>query len=72
MLGAVLNYTLSHQQGGTSQVGFGQIRELLDNPGAVADGAVRVVLGGALHTTFWGIFFIALGTLLVSVAGSPQ
>jgi MFS family permease len=67
VLGALLNYTLSHQQTGASQVGFGQIRELLDNPGLVADDTVRAVLGSALHVTFWGVFLIAAATLAVSL-----
>jgi MFS family permease len=67
VLGAVLNYTLSHQQTGATKVGFGQIRDLLDNPGLVADDGVRAVLGSALHVTFWGIMVIALATLAVSL-----
>ncbi len=67
VLGAVLNYTLSHQQTRATKIGFGQIRQLLDNPGLVADDSVRAVLGSALHITFWGILLIALATFAVSL-----
>ena len=67
VLGAILNYTLAHQQQQTAHIGFAQIRELLDNPGLVTDAAARVALGQSLHVTFWGVFFIATGTLLAAL-----
>ncbi len=68
VLGAVLNYSLSHRAPGSDTVEFDQIRQLLDHPGLVAgDAAIRDALASALHTTFWAVFLIALSTLLVAL-----
>ncbi len=62
VLGGVLNLGLARQQHGT--VGFDQVRQLLDHPGALAgEAAVREALGQALHLTFWAVFAVALATL---------
>ncbi|HYZ64319.1 MAG TPA: MDR family MFS transporter [Acetobacteraceae bacterium] len=58
VLGGVLNTSLAHRAGGA--VGFEQIRRLLDQPGAVADAAVRAALGHSLHLTFWAMFLITV------------
>ena len=66
VLGAVLNYALSH---GGRNVGFGQIRALLDHPGlaATADAVVRDGLARGLHLTFWGVFGVAAATLVMGL-----
>ena len=78
VLGAVLNYTLAHHASGTADVGFTQIRELLDHPGLI-DPTVRDALGHALHLTFWAVFLVALATLLaallvpaITLASAPE
>ena len=72
VLGAVLNYSLSHRAAGSDAVAFDQIRQLLDHPGLVAgDAAIRDALAGALHTTFWAVFLIALSTLLAALLVPP-
>ncbi len=68
VLGTVLNYGLAHPVSGPA-VSSDQLRRLLDAPdslGALAD-AVRTALGQSLHITFWGIFAIAVLTLLLSL-----
>ena len=68
VLGGVLNVSLAHRGGAAEAVDFGQIRQLLDHPGAaVGDQLVRAALGGALHLTFWATFLITALTLLAAV-----
>ena len=65
VLGGVLNLGLARQ--GHGAVGFDQVRQLLDHPGALAgEAAVRDALGQALHLTFWAVFAVALATLAVA------
>ena len=68
VLGTVLNYWLAHPGGGRA-VSSDQLRQLLDRPDALAGAAtgVRSVLQQSLHVTFWGIFVIAVMTLLLSL-----
>ena len=69
VLGTVLNYGLAHPTSGPA-VSSDQLRRLLDAPdslAAVSADAVRGVLGQSLHVTFWGIFGIAVLTLLLSL-----
>ncbi len=68
VLGTVLNYWLAHPGGGHA-VSSDQLRQLLDRPDALAGAAagVRSVLQQSLHVTFWGIFVIAVLTLLLSL-----
>ena len=68
VLGTVLNYGLAHPATGPS-VSSDQLRRLLDAPDSLAEtaDAVRGALGQSLHVTFWGIFAIAVLTLLLSL-----
>ena len=68
VLGTVLNYGLAHPAAGPS-VSSDQLRRLLDAPDSLAEtaDAVRGALGQSLHVTFWGIFAIAVLTLLLSL-----
>ena len=68
VLGTVLNYGLAHPGHGAS-VSSDQLRRLLDQPDSLAGAAdaVRSALGHALHATFWGIFAVALLTLVLSL-----
>ena len=68
VLGTVLNYGLAHPARGPS-VSSDQLRRLLDAPESLAEtaDAVRGALGQSLHVTFWGIFAIAVLTLLLSL-----
>ena len=67
VLGTLLNYGLAHPQSGPA-VSSDQLRRLLDAPDSLAGAAdaVRGALGQSLHVTFWGIFGIAVLTLLLS------
>jgi MFS family permease len=68
LLGTVLNYGLAHPSSGPA-VSSDQLRRLLDAPDTLAAGAadaVRDALGQSLHATFWGVFAIAVITLLLS------
>ena len=68
LLGAVLNFRLAHPDG-LGAVSSDQLRRLLDQPeslGGSAEG-VRDVLQHALHITFWGVFLVAVLTLLLSL-----
>jgi EmrB/QacA subfamily drug resistance transporter len=68
ILGALFNIGLTHQVAGVTDVGFEEIRQLLNRAaGSVIDPGVAAALGGSLHLTFIGIFVIALLTLLVSL-----
>ncbi len=65
VLGGVLNLGLARQ--GHGAVGFDQVRQLLDHPGALAgEAAARAALGQALHLTFWAVFAVALATLALA------
>ena len=68
VLGTVLNYGLAHPLSGPA-VSSDQLRRLLDAPDSLAASAdaVRGALGQSLHVTFWGIFGIAVLTLLLSL-----
>ena len=68
VLGTVLNYGLAHPLSGPA-VSSDQLRRLLDAPDSLAASAdaVRNALGQSLHVTFWGIFGIAVLTLLLSL-----
>jgi multidrug resistance protein len=68
VLGTVLNYGLAHPAAGPA-VSSDQLRRLLDAPESLAGAAeaVRGALGESLHVTFWGIFAIAVLTLLLSL-----
>ena len=68
VLGTVLNYGLAHPVAGPA-VSSDQLRRLLDAPDSLAGAAdaVRSALGESLHVTFWGIFAIAVLTLLLSL-----
>ena len=68
VLGTVLNYGLAHPVAGPA-VSSDQLRRLLDAPDSLAGAAdaVRGALGESLHVTFWGIFAIAVLTLLLSL-----
>ena len=67
-LGTVLNYWLAHPGAGRA-VSSDQLRQLLDRPDALAGAAagIRSVLQQSLHVTFWGIFVLAVLTLLLSL-----
>jgi len=80
VLGTVLNYGLAHPGSGTA-VSSDQLRQLLERPDSLAGSAdaVRGALAQSLHVTFWGIFGIAVLTLLlsllvprVSLTGAPR
>ncbi len=80
VLGTVLNYGLAHPLSGPA-VSSDQLRRLLDAPDSLAASAdaVRGALGQSLHVTFWGIFGIAVLTLLLSllvprvaISGAPR
>ena len=68
VLGAVLNYGLTHSggPGGTSEEA---LRHLLEAPSATSasDAAVRAVLNHSLHGTFWAIFALSLATVVLAV-----
>ena len=63
-----MNYGLAHPLSGPA-VSSDQLRRLLDAPDSLAGAAdaVRDALGQSLHVTFWGIFGIAVLTLLLSL-----
>ena len=64
LLGAVLNLSLG--QSGRS-VASDRIRGLIEHRvSGSGDDSVRLALAHGLHLTFWGVFLIALATLLVS------
>ena len=66
VLGGVLNLSLVHA-GGSRTGGLDDIRALLDHSaGALGGAAVREALAGALHLTFWAVFLVALGTLVLA------
>ena len=80
VLGTVLNYGLAHPSSGPA-VSSDQLRRLLDAPDSLAASAdaVRGALGQSLHVTFWGIFGIAVLTLMLSllvprvaISGGPR
>ena len=79
-LGALLNISLDYGGDAGNRIGYGQVRDLLSNPGVLDNvAAVRAALDHALHVTFWGIFGIALITLLlalfvprITIGGKPQ
>lgn len=66
VLGAVLNLGLAGAGAGTA-VDFNEVRRLLDSGGALpGDGAIRAVLGAAIHNTFLSVFALSLLTLLLA------
>ena len=72
LLGAVLNFRLAHP-GGRAAVSSDQLRLLLDQPDSLGTTVetVRGVLAHALHITFWGVFAVALLTLILSLLVPP-
>ena len=65
VLGAVLNLGLARH--GAAGVAPDQIRNLLEHPtGGAGEAAVRAALGQSLHLTFWAVFAVAVGTLLLA------
>ncbi|HWX49032.1 MAG TPA: MDR family MFS transporter [Roseomonas sp.] len=68
VLGAVLNFSLTHGSAEVGPADAEQIRQLLEHPGAaVAEATVRAALGHALHLTFWAVFAIAALTFLSAI-----
>ena len=66
-LGAIFNFSLARGGGGVAPVDLDQIRQLLDHPGAmISDAAAQAALGHSLHLAFWGVFLIAVLTLLLA------
>jgi MFS family permease len=61
VLGAVLNYGLTHSPG-VSSVTSDQLRQVIEggDNGNSAIAAIRGALQGSLHSTFWAMFVIAL------------
>jgi EmrB/QacA subfamily drug resistance transporter len=68
VLGAVLNYGLSHSKG-VGAVTSDQLRQLLEAPPGTAggDAAIRLALQQSLHLTFWAMLVISLGIVLLSL-----
>jgi EmrB/QacA subfamily drug resistance transporter len=64
-LGAVLNVALARH--GAAGIDADRIRDLLEHPtGSAGEAVVRAALGQSLHLTFWAVFAVALGTLLLA------
>ncbi|HEV7874718.1 MAG TPA: MDR family MFS transporter [Enterovirga sp.] len=73
VLGAVLNYGLAHSgRTGATVVTSEELRRLLESSGGtVADSAVRAALQQSLHLTFWAVFAISLGIVLLAFVVPP-
>jgi MFS family permease len=73
VLGAVLNYGLAHSsRAGGAAVTSDELRRLLEAPaGALGDAAIRAALQQSLHLTFWAVFVIALGIVLLAALVPP-
>ncbi|MFC3125584.1 MDR family MFS transporter [Pseudoroseomonas globiformis] len=65
VLGAVMNWGLREQDGGTLPLAMGEGAGGMDS--ILSDPALRAALDGALHLTFWGVFTIAVLTLLAAL-----
>ncbi len=69
VLGAVLNYGLTHAKGG-SPITSDQLRQLLSTPShAVSgnDGGISLILQQSLHLTFWAMLGISLFIVLLAL-----
>jgi EmrB/QacA subfamily drug resistance transporter len=67
VLGAVLNYSLSHTAG-LGTVTSDKLRELIEKPGlSEGEAALRAALQHGLHLTFLTVFAFALGIALLAV-----
>ncbi len=69
ILGAVLNYGLTHAPG-VAEVTSDQLRQVIEKPptSGGADAAIRFALQTSLHSTFWAMFVIALLMIVASAA----
>ncbi len=71
LLGAVLNHSLS-ASGTTAPVTSDQLRQLLTTNGAAAaDAAIRSSLAQGLNLTFWVMFVLCLGTVVLALLVPP-
>jgi len=66
LLGAVLNYGLSHSKG-IAAVTSDQLRQLLEAPTGAGDAAIRLALQQSLHLTFWAMLAISLAIVLLAL-----
>src|SRR5260221_4529169 len=66
LLGAVLNYGLSHSKG-IAAVTSDQLRQLLEAPTGAGDAAIRLALQQSLHLTFWAMLLISLAIVLLAL-----
>ncbi len=65
-LGGLLNADLS--AAGTGPATFDRVRRLIDGGTAVSDAPTKLLLAHALHTTFEGVFALAVITLVLALA----
>jgi MFS family permease len=67
VLGAVLNHSLS-RSGTLAPVTSDQLRQLLNAPALTAGAAqIRFAMGQALNLTFWAMFVLSLGTVILAL-----
>jgi EmrB/QacA subfamily drug resistance transporter len=67
VLGAVLNYGLTHARG-VAPISSAQLRQLLNGaPHAAGDPAIGLVLEQSLHLTFWAMLGISLSIVLLAL-----
>jgi len=71
VLGAVLNHNL-RGAAGVAPVTAAQLRQLVNTPGVTAgDAAVRGALAQGLNLTFWVMFVLCLGTVVLALLVPP-
>jgi predicted MFS family arabinose efflux permease len=71
LLGAVLNHGLS-RSGALAPVTSDQLRQLLNTAGfAAGDATIRLALEQALNLTFWAMWVLSVGTVLLALLVPP-
>ncbi len=66
LLGAVLNYGLSHSSN-VPAITSDELRHLLDAPDGVGDGPIRLALQQALHATFLAMLLLSLAIVVFTL-----